>query len=371
MNRRMIAKPTTRRDAVDAVRLKAAGHPSHINAREEALLRREMPQAAGPVITRGLLAEAGVRGDDRVTNLIPAEAKLLKRHGGSGDRNPITGLLQYGDGMGGSDNPGGGHDASASGAPGGGYGGGYGPGPSSGPSGGGYYGGDVNTKPDIANMSLSDLQDQFSQHSGSFIDSLLSMPNNYRDPGYKDLPGAFQFSPPDTFGRLRDTYLHGPPPSYTARGKLPGPHDAPTGLGPGFARKAVSTLAGPAGGPISGLMSLGVHMDQAMSPESRAASLSANQAQGSKNSTGRDNSGFSDNAPGTASGSVAAAQQVAQQIAQQGADTTTAPGYVITPDGRISHAGKKPHGTLSGLPQPVQNILIDYLWRGQGGGLLG
>jgi hypothetical protein len=92
-------KSPTRRDAADTVRLKAAGEPAHINAREARLLQALMPEAAGPVVTKGLLAEAGRRGDDRVTKLIPAEAALLKARGGSGTINPKTGLLQfYGDG---------------------------------------------------------------------------------------------------------------------------------------------------------------------------------------------------------------------------------------------------------------------------------
>lgn len=351
MNRRMMAKPTTRRDAVDAVRLKAAGHPSHINAREESLLRREMPQAAGPVITQGLLAEAGVKGDDRVTNLIPSEAKLLKRHGGSGDRNPITGLLQYGmsDGEGPSghdSNPGGVGGGPAGGQTGGGIGGntsdgqgglsgGYGPGE-------GYAG----SRNERAAQALGDY------YQDTYVNGMLDTP----------------WAEPDTFGRLYQTYRYGPPPSYTERGKVPGKYGAPTGLGPGIVGRAAAAFGGPM---MSGLMNVGMHMDQAMSPESRAASLSANQAQGSKNSTGRDNSGFSDNAPGTASGSVTAAQQAVQQAAQQVADTTSAPGYAIGADGRISHAGRKPSGTLSGLPQPVQNLLIDYLWSRQDKGLLG
>jgi hypothetical protein len=352
---RMNVKPTTRRDAADAVRLKHAGDPAHINTREAALLQRLMPEAAGPVVTRGLLAEAGRRGDTAVTKLIPAEQALLKAHGGSGTRNPATGLLEFGDGMGGSDNPGGGHNAdngpSGTGGP---SGGGYGGGGYGGPGGGGYYGGDVNTKPDIANMSLAQLQDQFSQRGGWSIESLLSMPNNYRAPGYEDLPGAFQYSPPDTFGRLRDVALHGPPPSYTERGRVPGTYGAPTGLGPGFAKKAMSTLAaGPAAPALSGLMTLGGWMDQAMSPETRAASLDANQAQGAKNSTGRD----------PVSGMTMANMASATPGVRSGAETapmTPPPGYTINPAGQVIPL---PGGgnNRSPLRQPLRNAILDYL----------
>jgi hypothetical protein len=110
---------------------------------------------------------------------------------------------------------------------------------------------------------------------------------------------------------------------------------------------------------------LGMHMDQAMSPETRAASMEANQAQGSKNSTGRDDNGVAGQQPDPAQAAVPPALALALD------DTTSAPGYVIAPDGRISRPGGRSDRTLSGLPQPVQNLLIDYLWSGQGKGLLG
>jgi hypothetical protein len=120
---------------------------AHINAREALLLRRVMPEAQEGVVTKGKLARAGRRGDTVVTRLLPAERKLLKKHGGSGTRNPASGLLEYGDGMGGSDNPGGGHNGDQ--GPGG-VGGPSGPGhggvgPGSSPGGGGYSGVGGNT----------------------------------------------------------------------------------------------------------------------------------------------------------------------------------------------------------------------------------
>lgn len=371
MANKLKAKPPSRRDQADHIRLRSEGDPAHINAREAALLEKLMPEAAGPVITRGLLAEAGRRGDDRVTRLIPAEAALLKARGGSGTVNPITGLREYGDGMGGSDNPGGGHNADGPGGNpgGGGYGGGYGPGPSSSPGGGGYYGGDVNTKPDIANMSLSELQDQFSQRSGSFIESLLSLPGNYRAPGYEDLPGAYQFSPPDTFGRLVDTYKYGPPPSYTARGKVPGNLQSPTGLGPGLIGKAitsmVSSIPGVPGNPLSMAMNLGMHFDQAMSPETRAASLAENQATGAKNSTGRDG----DTVTGLSLAELEARFPGTQYAGTQSGAATAQqplvpPGYMRNPAGQIVPQGGNNRPAHQDL---IRNLLYDYIWRGPSG----
>lgn len=106
---------------------------AHINASEARFLQAVMPEAQGGVVTKGKLARAGRRGDTKVTRLIPAERKLLKARGGSGARNPVTGLLEFEDDAG-NGNPGGGHNADGP-ASSGGYGG---PGatsdPGSGPS---------------------------------------------------------------------------------------------------------------------------------------------------------------------------------------------------------------------------------------------
>lgn len=341
--------PSGARPIADAVRLKyrsaeadpSEGEPSHINAREARLLETLMPEAAGPVITKGLLAEAGHRGDDRVTKLIPAEAALLKRRGGAGTPNPETGLLQYYDG--GDDGDDGGMSggvgndslgsSDTTGSPGGDThnDGGFGDG-----GGLGYRSYDPTTMPSI--------------------DSLLNTPNGYRAEGYEGL-SMMQYSPPDTFGRLLDTYRYGPPPSYTARGQAPGRYGAPTGLGPGI----VGTLAAKFGGPaMSGLMSLGMHMDQAMSPQSRAASMAANEAQGTKNSTGQDApADLEARASGTQYAGTASGAQTAQQ-------PQIPPGYTLNPAGQlipIQGGGND----RAAWKTPAENLLYDYIWRGPSG----
>jgi len=358
-------KPPTRRDAADHARLKEAGAPAHINAREARLLAHEMPEAAGKVITSGLLAEAGILGDDRVTKLTPAERRLLKAHGGSGDRNPVSGLLQYGDGMGGSDNPGGGHNADGPGGnPGGSSSGGYGGygGPSSPGGGGGYYGGDVNTKPSIADMSLSDLQDQFSQQRGSFIDSLLSMPSGFKAPGYEDL-STRQYSPLDTWSRFAETALYGPPRDIART--VPGKWGAPNNYGPGI----VGTAAKSFSGLLGGLMTVGGIMGQSMSPAAQEKSMAESQAQGTKNSTGNDTPQMSFAAamePGAASGSEMPGLLYRGLFGEEdpGApDQGTGP--PVGPGGALIDTGRSK--TATGLPKPIQNILLDYIWNGRQG----
>jgi len=367
---RLKVKPASRRDAADTARLKAAGTPSHINAREERMLKEVMPQAAGPVITRGLLAEAGTRGDDRLTNLIPAERRLLKAHGGSGDRNPTTGLLQYGDGMGGSDNPGGGHNADGpGGSPGGsgGYsGGGYSGGGGYG-GGGGYYGGDVNSKPSIADMSLSQLQDQFSQQHGSFIDSLLSMPSGFKAPGYESL-SARQYSPLDTWSRLAETALFGPPGKINAPGKF----GMPTGLGPGITRTALSSLvAGPAAPALSGLMTLGGWMQASMSPGAQAKSQAEMSARGAMNSGGNSHTAAGTSAgraPGFSSGAETA--RLSEPVLGNPVNALAQNPWVAegNPDNSLSlesSIGRKQPS--SDRASPLRNMLIDYILTGRQG----
>lgn len=110
-----------------------AGNPAHINAREDQLLAEAMPEAHGPSVTRGALAEAGRGGDDRLTLLIPAEAALLREHGGSGAINPATGEREFEDDSG-TGNPGGGHNADGPASNGGYGGGGVSSSPGDGPS---------------------------------------------------------------------------------------------------------------------------------------------------------------------------------------------------------------------------------------------
>jgi hypothetical protein len=345
-------KQPTRRDAVDAARLKLAGDPSHINAREDALLRETMPEAHGRVVTSGLLAEAGRRGDDRVTLLIPEEAALLKARGGAGTRNPASGLLEYntaggGGGEGGDNGVGGPGNGSAGTGPGqgpasdaGGYGGaGYGI--------GGYTGFD-NFANDTS-MYAGAPESTISDHNGSVNWS------EYAFNGYK---------PSDTWGRVLQEYF-----SPTVSVSKYGPT---TGANLGIMGAMAGMLAG---GPMSGLMGIGAAMGRAQSPAEQAASMAHNQAMGAQNSTGQDRDSHTGlsfaeldarNVPGAASGASTAGLLGEQLGVGGGGTSTTAPGVpTVTPGGLATTDDR--NNTLTGLPVPVQNLLADYIWRGRQG----
>jgi hypothetical protein len=109
LDRRIAAKSGLRSVPAKRIAAKLMGDPAHINPKEDRLLRQLMPESHGRVLVSGLLAELGRRGDDRVTLVNSREAKLLKRRGGSGARNPASGLREYEDDSG-TGNPGGGHN---------------------------------------------------------------------------------------------------------------------------------------------------------------------------------------------------------------------------------------------------------------------
>jgi len=347
------ARPT-RRDAEDAAVLKRAGNPAHINAAEDRLLARVLPEAHGAVIKRGLLAEAGRRGDDRVTRLIPAEAELLKRRGGAGTRNPVSGLLEYYDG---DDDDGntsaagentGGMDTSN---PNSGVTSDMGPSPSAGGNSGGYTS-------DFGGLGYRG----YDARTMPSIESLLNTPSGYRAPGYEGL-SMTQYSPPDTFGRLLDVFRYGPPPSYKALGTVPGRYGGPTGRGPGIMGTMVAQLTGQ---PMSAMMGLGMKFDQAMSPESRAASLDANQKQGAQNSGGRDH--WTDDhryTPGAYN-----PYQDARSGVASGAQTAelpqAPPGYTVNPAGQIVPMAGQDNNRPA-WRDPAQNLIADYIWRGRTG----
>lgn len=360
MTGNLTRKPTTRRDAADAVRLKAAGEPAHINAHEAALLKQLMPEAAGPVVTKGLLAEAGRRGDDRVTKLIPAEAALLKARGGSGTVNPKTGLLEFGDGMGGSDNPGGGHNAdNGPGSP----GGGYGPGPSSSPGGGyssNYSAGVGYGFSPSPGLSYSDISNfgGIGKPGSMSIDPSGNVSFGGRPGDLTNYGLAQEYAPLDTIKRLLQTAIWGPPKQYNV--EPAGRRGVPTGRDPGLARRAVSTLAGPAGPVMSGLMTVGGWMRDSMSPETQEASMKESQARGTMNSTGQDRgltiAQLESQAPGTQFAGTASGARTAQQ---------PPPGYTVNPAGQIIPL---PNSGGSALRDPIRNLLVDYVMSGRRGG---
>lgn len=338
MASKLNAKPTTRRDAADAVRLQKAGQ----------------------------------HGDTILAHINPQEAKLLDLLADGlldAPRNPKTGLLSFGmsDGEGPSghdSNPGGVGGGPAGGNTGGGLGGNTAGG--LGGEGGGYNGSTVNGYGGYADLGgyISGLTGRaYDPSTMPSIESLLDTPNGYRAPGYEGL-SMMQYSPPDTLGRLIDTYRYGPPPSYTALGQVPGRHGAPTGRGPGVAGTVAANFAGPA---MSAMMGLGMHMDQAMSPESRAASLSANQEQGAKNSTGQDGMSPAD-MEARASGTQFAGTQSGAATA---ALPQAPPGYTLNPAGQIVPLPQQGNNRPA-YQDPMQNLLLDYILRGrQGSGLLG
>lgn len=347
----------TRRDAVDRARLKLQGDPSHINAREDRLLRETMPEAHGRVVTRGLLAEAGRRGDDRVTLLIPEEAALLKARGGAGTRNPESGLLEFWGGDNGADSQG---DKGSEGD--------QGPGGSSGPGGQGVgptgHGADSPAGP--GNSDGSDRNGLgfrgYNPRSMPSIESLLNTPSGYRAPGYENI-SIDQYAPPDTWSRLLDVFRMGPPPSYKALGAVPGRYGAPTGRGPGI----MGTMAGfLTGQPMGMALGLGMKFDQAMSPETRAASLAENQATGAQNSGGNQQRGASVQ---EIDAKLAAMRGADAAGSASGANTaaTPPPGYTVNPAGQIVPMPGSQGDNRAAWKDPVQNLLADYIWRGPSG----
>ena len=353
-------KPATRRDQDDYARLKAAGEPAHINPVEDRLLRKLLPEYHGRVVKDGLLADAGRDGDDRVTVLAPKEQALLGLLGGSGTINPETGKLEFGDGMGGSDNPGGGHNGdSGPGSPGG--GGGYGSGPSSSPGGSSPGGGMAGIG---GNTGFGNFADDRSMYAGAPESEIGNYGGNvnwseYTMNGYK---------PADTWGRMLQEYFN--PSVPTSK------YGPTTGANLGIMGAVMSQLAG---GPMSAMMGVGAAMGRASSPATQAASMAESQARGSMNSTGQDrdsSTGLSfaeldaRNVPGAASGSNTAG--LLGNVAGDAPAGAVPAGYVVNPAGQVVPADSSRDRTMTGLPQPVENLLADYIWRGrQGSGLLG
>lgn len=336
----MRKKRPTRRDAVDAARLKLQGDPSHINPREDRLLAETMPEAHGRVVTRGLLAEAGRLGDDRVTRLIPAEAALLRRSGGAGTRNPASGLLEY---WGGDDSDDGGMSGSEGNDS-------VGSGGRSGDSksgdtmsgensgGGDYYG--LNARSQIG----------YGRFSQPAVESLLAAPN-FAMPGVS----FTQYAPQDTWGRAWQEYMT---PHPAAMAATPGRLGVPNAHGPGIMGSVVSQLVG---GPMAAVMGVGAAMGRASSKETQEASAKEDAARSGHNSGGNQGS-HSVQAMDAALSEMAGAQSGAQtaQLPQ-----APPPGYTVNPAGQIVPIGGG--DDRRGLPQPVENLLYDYIWRGRQG----
>jgi len=386
-------KLPTRRDAVDAARLKLEGDPSHINPREDRLLREMMPEAHGRVVTRGLLAEAGRRGDDRVTLLIPEEAALLRARGGAGTRNPVSGLLEfYGDSPGTSGGGGGEGGDNGVGGPGNGSAG-TGPGQGPGPGDAGYgndYGGYASDYagamgygfsnvggqfgPNGEGLGISDIsgfgmQDQNSIGAGGDMSNFASYAG-----ALTDAAEEAGYAPLDTVYRLVQNIVYGPPRSIARN--VPGRYSAPNKYGTGV----MGTMTGFLTGTPMGLgMRLGMNMAQSMSPEAQERSMAENQAIGAQNSGGREHwmddkrftpgpyNPYTDG--GRAADLPAGAASGAQTAEMGGSPGVNLGGQVygatVSPSGQMAPTSDS--RTLTGLPTPVENLLSDYIWRGRQG----
>ena len=364
-----------RRDREDKAMLKHMGDPAHINGEEARLLAHAMPESHGKVIASGLLAEAGRRGDDRVTLLTDREAALLKRQGGAGTRNPKSGLLEFyggtsggGGGEGGDNGVGGPGNGSAGTGPGQGDAGSMGVGGNTSFSdnygigwggvesdiGGGGLGGNTGFGgwADDPSMRADAPEDAITDHAGAVNW------NEYNFNGYK---------PAGTWGRFfQELWSPSVPTSK---------YGATTGRNLGIMGGMAGFLTG---GPMSMAMNVGQAMGRASTPAEQAASAAEDAGRSAHNSTGQDrdsSTGLSLNdmmarAPGARSGSVASG------LLDDAAQLGTAPGVPGAPGGGMVVPGavgptnatyQGSDRTLTGLPTPMQNLLADYLFRGRQG----
>lgn len=352
---RLKAKRQTRRDAVDAARLKLQGDPSHINAREDRLLRETMPEAHGRVVTRGLLAEAGRRGDDRVTLLTDREAALLKARGGAGTVNPASGLLEYNNS--GDSDDGSSSNTSSAGENTGGMDGTANSGVSEGPGANGGYGSNDGGYGGWGGYDRTPS-----------VESLLAAPN-FAMPGVS----FTQYAPQDTWGRVVQEYFNPHPGLARA---APGRYGAPTAAGPGI----MGTMAGMlTGQPMSAMMGIGAAMGRASSPATQAANAAEDAGRSAHNSGGRnhwlDDHAYTDAVERYAAGGVAtdlpagaaSGAETAELAAGPGVPgLSPAPGYTVNAAGQVVPTSDS-RNTMTGLPTPVENLLADYIWRGRQG----
>lgn len=213
-----------------------------------------------------ILGKYGRNGDTMLAHITPSEAEHLKRRGGSGTRNPHTGLLEFW----GGDNDGGmsggeGSDSVGNGGMSGDSKGGdtMGGGEAGSNDRGGFLGGGVGPGGFFSAGEDLGKESEISERSGGV---------NWND---YDIAN---YSKPGTFGRLGQELVD---PSVKASR-----WGAPTAQAMGFLGPAMGVLAGPAFGA---LMGLGAAMGRAQSPAEQAASMAEQAATGSKNSTGQDN----------------------------------------------------------------------------------
>lgn len=270
-----------------AKNLKTAGRPAHINKREDTALRREFPNSHGEVIVGGLLGDLGRGEDDRITLLTPEEMVFLKSLGGSGETNPLSGLLEFEDGDGTGTSGGGGGEGGDNGV-----GGNDSGGPGSGGGGGGYGGGSVGG--DTGFGDHSSLGGPESEIGGpgmgigfdtdrSFFDSFdPSIPDSEigfatEQPDWADY-NFVNYAPKDTFYRALQEWWD---PSLPISRFSP-----PTKDNLGFLTDMMGFFG--FGGLGKGVMGVGAAMGRAQSKEEQEKSMAHNQALGSQNSPGTD-----------------------------------------------------------------------------------
>lgn len=227
-------------------------------------------------IMAGMVQGFGRKGDTMLAHITPTEAKLLKKHGGAGTKNPKTGLMEFWGGdsddsdspgtAGGGDSVGGfgdhgslGGAESSIGGPGG-DGGNYADrsdGFGSGGLGGGYGpGGFFNENEDFSR------EDEISERAGGVNWNDYQM-QNYKEAG--------------TLGRLGQELVS--PSQITSR------MGVPTAQQLGLLGPAMGFLAG----PVMGLaMMAGAAMGRAQTPAEQAASMAEMSSRGAQNSTGQD-----------------------------------------------------------------------------------
>jgi hypothetical protein len=282
------------------------------------------------------LQKAGQHGDTILAHINPQEAGLLDWLADQkidAPRNPKTGLLSFGMSDGESGRSGG--DANP---------GGVGGGPAGGQTGGGIGG---NTDDGTGGRS-GGYGDQ--GYSGSRNQKAAEELGNYYRDTYINGMVNNPYAPKDTWMRAFQEAIYGPPPG------APGRASPPTGTNMGWARQGMSMLAGPAGPAISGLMSVGSAFGRAQSPAAQAASMAEQAATGARNSTGRDTVGSS------AGATPVAADAVAPLADPKGAIPE---GYTLNPAGQLVPL---PGRGRRGVPDPLKNLLYDYILGGRSGG---
>lgn len=226
-----------------------------------------------------ILEKYGRHGDTMLAHITPGEAAHLKQRGGSGTRNPDTGLLEFWGGET-SDSPGtagGGNGDSVSG---------FG---DHGSLGGGNYsessigGGDGNDTGGMVGgrTSFSDFANDTSMRAGAPESEISERSGGVNWNEYN----MQNYAKTGTFGRLGQEIT-----SPTVKASRWG---APTGQTMGLLGPMAGFLAGPAFGLAMGL---GAAMGRAQTPAEQAASMAEMAERGAQNSTGQDrdsNSGLS------------------------------------------------------------------------------